>query len=275
MNLPHLTLNDGNTMPQLGAGVWQVPDRDTAEAVRAAAAMGFRLFDGAFIYGNERGLGEGIRTCGVPRGELFITTKVWNADQGHARARASVMRSLDTMKLDYLDLVLIHWPCPRKNLYRETWQALVKMRDEGLMRSIGVSNFNPDHLDAVIADTGVIPVLNQIEVNPRMQNAPLRAANASRRVISQDWSPLGEGKSFSAPAIQEAANRTGRTPAQVVLRWHLQLGSSVIPRAVSPSHIAQNIDLFNFTLTDREMTAIAALDRGERCGPDPLSFEED
>jgi 2,5-diketo-D-gluconate reductase A len=275
MNVPRLILNDGHTMPQLGAGVWQVPDRDTGEAVRAAAAMGFRLFDGAFIYGNERGLGEGIHTSGVARGELFITTKVWNADQGRARARGSVMRSLDTMKLSYLDLVLIHWPCPLKNLYRETWEVLVQLRDEGLVRSIGVSNFNPDHLNAVIADTGVTPVLNQIEVNPRMQNTRLRTANVVRGVISQNWSPLGEGKSFAEPAIQQAANRTGRSPAQVVLRWHLQLGSSVIPRAVRPGHLGQNIDIFDFALTEAEMGAIAALDRGERCGPDPVSFEQD
>lgn len=274
-SVPSLALNDGRSIPQLGAGVWQIPDDETAAVVCAAASAGYRLFDCAFIYGNERGLGEGIRSCGVPRGELFVTSKVWNADHGRARARASILRSLGTMKLDYLDLALIHWPCPKKGLYRESWEELVRLREEGLVRSIGVSNFNPDHLDAIIADTGVKPVLNQIEVNPRMQNAWLRAANAERGILTQDWSPLGECKSFTATAIQDAARRTGRSPAQVILRWHMQLGSSVIPRTVCPLQQKQNIAVFDFALTDAEMQAISLLDWNSRCGPDPLFFEED
>lgn len=273
--VPALTFNDGRTIPQLGTGIWQIPADRTGDIVASAIETGFRLIDGAFIYGNEAGLGEGVRLAGIPRGELFITTKVWNADQGTANARAAVARSLEAMRLDYFDLVLIHWPCPNKNLYVETWEALIAMRDEGLMRSIGVSNFNPDHLDRIIGATGVTPALNQIEVNPRMQNKALSADNAARGIVTQDWTPLGENKSFDAAVITEAAARTGKSPAQVILRWHIQLGHSVIPRAEEAAQQAEDIDIFDFALTDEEMSGIAMLDWNARCGPDPLFFKED
>jgi len=238
-DVPSPSLSDGFTIPQLGMGVWQIPDAQTGAVVASAIEKGYRLLDGAFIYGNEAGLGEGVRLAGLPRKDLFIATKVWNADQGRSKARASVVRSLEVMGLDYLDLVLIHWPCPVKDLYVETWEAMIEMQAEGLMRSIGVSNFNDDHIDRITAATGVAPVLNQIEVNPKMANSALRAANASRRILTQAWTPLGEGKTFGFPHIAEICARTGKSPAQVTLRWHMQLGHSTVTRAESPEHQAE------------------------------------
>ncbi len=211
-----------------------------------------------------------MRLAGLPRKDLFITTKVWNADQGRTKARASVARSLEVMGLDYLDLVLIHWPCPVKYLYVETWEAVIEMQAEGLMRSIGVSNFNADHVDRITAATGVAPVLNQIEVNPKMANSALRAANASRGILTQAWTPLGEGKTFGFPHIADICARTGRSPAQVTLRWHMQLGHLTVTRAASPEHQAENLDIFDFELTAEDMASIARLDWNARCGPDPL-----
>ena len=271
--IPALPLSDGHSIPQLGTGVWQIPNDRTGAVVASAIETGYRLLDGAYIYENEAGLGEGVRLSGLPREELFITTKVWNADQGHDEARASVARSLETMGLDYLDLVLIHWPCPNKDRYVETWEALIEMQAEGLMRSIGVSNFNPDHLDRIIDATGVKPVLNQIEVNPKMANSALRAANAARGVVTQGWTPLGESKTFDFPQIADICARTGKSPAQVTLRWHMQLGHSTVPRATDPAHQRENLDIFDFALTDDDMAAIATLDWNARCGPDPLFFE--
>lgn len=272
-DIPSLPLSDGHSIPQLGMGVWQIPDMQTGAVVASAIEKGYRLIDGAYIYGNEAGLGEGVRLAGVPRDDLFITTKVWNADQGRDKARAAVARSLETMGLDYLDLVLIHWPCPNKGRYVETWEALIEMQAEGLMRSIGVSNFNPDHLDQIIDSTGVKPVLNQIEVNPKMANRALRAANAERGILTQGWTPLGEGKTFGFPQIADICARTGKSPAQVTLRWHMQLGHSTVPRATQPAHQLENLDIFNFTLTEDEMVAIGTLDWNARCGPDSLFFE--
>jgi len=274
-DVPSLSLSDGFTIPQLGLGVWQIPDAHTGAVVASAIEKGYRLLDGAFIYGNEAGLGEGVRLAGLPRKDLFITTKVWNADQGRTKARASVARSLEVMGLDYLDLVLIHWPCPVKDLYVETWEAMIEMQAEGLMRSIGVSNFNADHVDRITAATGVAPVLNQIEVNPKMANSALRAANASRGILTQAWTPLGEGKTFGFPHTADICARTGKSPAQVTLRWHMQLGHSTVTRAESPEHQAENLDIFDFELTAEDMASIAGLDWNARCGPDPLFFEWD
>jgi 2,5-diketo-D-gluconate reductase A len=274
-DVPSLSLSGGLKIPQLGMGVWQIPDAQTGAVIASAIEEGYRLLDGAFIYGNEAGLGEGIRLASVPRQELFITTKVWNADQGRSKARASVTRSLETMRLDYLDLVLIHWPCPVKDLYVETWEALIEMQAEGLMRSIGVSNFNPDYLDRIIDATGVAPVLNQIEVNPKVANSALRAANDYRGILTQAWTPLGEGKTFGFPHIADICARTGKSPAQVTLRWHMQLGHATVTRALTPQHQGENLNIFDFELTAAEMAPIATLDWNARCGPDPLFFEWD
>lgn len=270
--VPMLALNDGTRMPQLGFGIWQVPAETAASTVRSALETGYRLIDGAYIYGNEAGLGEGLRSSGVARKDVFITTKVWNGDQGRDKARASVERSLAAIGVDQLDLVLIHWPLPSRDLYVETWQALIEMRDEGLMRSIGVSNFNAEHLERIIAETGVVPVLNQIEVNPKLQQPELRAVNAKHGIVTQAWTPLGNASSFEDAPIAEAAARTGKSPAQVVLRWHIQLGNAVIPRSEKPARQAENLDVFGFELTPAEMEAIAGLDIGLRCGPDPSVF---
>lgn len=271
-DIPHLRLRDGHTIPQLGFGLWQVPSDTAAEVVASALRTGYRLIDGAYLYRNEAGLGEGLRRSGVPRDEVFVTTKVWNYDHGRDKARASVERSLKTIGVEQLDLVLIHWPVPSQDLYVETWKAFIAMRDEGLMRSIGVSNFNADHLERLIAETGEAPVLNQIELNPMLQQPEMRAANARHGILTQSWTPLGNARSFAAEPIAAAAARTGKSPAQVILRWHIQLGLSVIPRSVNPARQAENLDVFDFALTEEEMAAIATLDVGLRTGPDPSVF---
>ena len=268
-----LTFNDGYTMPQFGFGIWQVPEDIAAEAVEGALRLGYPLIDGAYLYLNEAGLGEGLRASGVPRDEVFVTTKVWNNEQGRDKARASVERSLETIGVDQLDLVLIHWPVPDQDLYVETWKAFIEMRDEGLMRSIGVSNFNKDHLDRIIEATGVVPALNQIELNPELQQPVMRDVDAARGIVTQAWTPLGNGRSFDKAALTAPAQRTGKSPAQVVLRWHLQLGHAVITRSENPERQAQNLDIFDFELTPEEMDAIVTLDVGLRTGPDPSVFK--
>lgn len=272
--IPRLAFHDGHAIPQLGFGIWQVDPAGTADAVASALETGYRLIDGASLYGNEAGLGEGLRRSGLPRDAVFITTKIWNDAQGRAAARDSVRRSLDTIGIDRLDLVLIHWPVPARDLYTETWEALIEMRDEGLTRSIGVSNFNADHLDRIIAATGETPVLNQIELNPELQQPAMRAENAARGIVTQAWTPLGNRRSFDAAPITAAAARTGKSPAQVILRWHLQLGHAVISRSVNPARQAENLAVFDFTLTEAEMAAIATLDAGMRTGPDPSVFRK-
>ena len=272
-DIPRLRFHDGNSIPQLGFGIWQVPPTVAAEAVESALRVGYRLIDGAYLYMNEAGLGEGLKKSGVPREDVFITTKVWNNEQGRDKARASVERSLETIGVDQLDLVLIHWPVPSQDLYVETWRAFIEMRNEGLMRSIGVSNFNADHLQRIIGETGEVPVLNQIELNPELQQPEMRAANARHGIVTQAWTPLGNGRSFEAEPITSAAARSGKSPAQVIIRWHIQLGNAVIPRSVKPARQAENLDVFDFELTDDEMTAISSLDAGLRTGPDPSVFK--
>lgn len=272
-DIPNVTFHDGHTMPQLGFGIWQVDPKIAADVVESALNTGYRLIDGAYLYLNEQGLGEGLRRSGVPREDVFITTKVWNNEHGRDKARASVERSLETIGVDQLDLVLIHWPVPDQDLYLETWEAFIDMRDEGLMRSIGTSNFNADHIDRISNATGEVPVLNQIELNPELQQPKMRAYNASKNIVTQAWTPLGNGRSFDSDVLQTIARRTGKSPAQVVIRWHLQLGNAVIPRSIKPERQAQNLDVFDFELTDDDMAAIATLDVGLRTGPDPSVFK--
>jgi len=269
---PRLVLTDGRSIPQVGFGLWQVPADQTARVVRDGLAAGYRLIDGAAIYGNEAGLGEGLRTASVPRDDIFVTTKVWNDRQGRAESRRAVEESLNRIGVDRVDLMLIHWPCPDQDLYVDTWKTLIDLRDEGRVTSIGVSNFHQTHLERIIGETGVIPVLNQIELHPRLQQAALRDFHAKHGIVTQSWTPLGQGRSFDAPPIRAAAARTGRSPAQVILRWHVQLGCSVIPRSTRAAGLAENLSLFDFSLTAEEMAAIATLDAGERTGPDPEVF---
>jgi 2,5-diketo-D-gluconate reductase A len=267
-----IPLNDGRQIPQLGFGLWQVPAETTAETTATALRMGYRLVDGAAIYGNEDGQGEGVRRSGLPRDQVFVTTKVWNSEQGFDKAIRAAEGSLKRLGLDHVDLLLIHWPCPAKDLYLDTWRALIRLRDEGRAVSIGVSNFLEPHLERIIGETGVTPVLNQVEINPRLQQPGLRAFHAQHGIVTQSWTPLGQRRSFDADPVQAAARRTGKTPAQVILRWHIQIGASVIPRSTREAGLRENLALFDFELTEAEMAAMMTLDEARRCGPDPAAF---
>lgn len=268
-----LTLNDGRAIPQVGLGVWRTPANDAAVVVRTALEAGYRAVDTAAIYGNEAGVGAGVRASGVPRDDVFVTTKLWNESQGYDRALRAFDKSLERLGLDHVDLYLIHWPCPQQELYLESWKALIRLREDGRARSIGVSNFAPEHLDRIIHETGVVPAVNQIELHPRFQQASLRAANAAAGVLTESWSPLGQGQILEDPVIAGLAAKHGVTPAQVVIRWHVQLGLIVIPKSVTPARIVQNLDVFGFVLDRDDMAAMASLDTAEgRIGPDPASF---
>ncbi|WP_277441399.1 aldo/keto reductase [Streptomyces sp. SPB162] len=259
-------------MPQLGFGVWQVPDDEATAAVSTALEAGYRSIDTAAIYGNEEGTGKAIAASGVPREELFVTTKLWNSEQGFDKALAAFDDSLAKLGLDYVDLYLIHWPTPARDLYADTWRALEKIYADGRAKAIGVSNFNPEHLRRVLAEGSVVPAVNQVELHPDFAQAPLRALHAEHGIATEAWSPLGQGKGLlDEPVIGTIAERHGRTAAQVVLRWHLQLGNVVIPKSVTPSRIKENIDVFDFELTDADLTALAGLDAGNRIGSDPES----
>lgn len=269
---PSITLNDGRAIPQLGLGVWQASNEQAATAVRTALQAGYRHVDTAAIYDNETGVGEGIASSGVKREEIFVTTKLWNDAQGGDSALKAFDQSLKRLKLDYVDLYLIHWPAPRKDRYVESWKTLVKLQKDGRAKSIGVSNFTPEHLDRIIAETGVTPVLNQIELHPRFQQTALRDAHAKRGIATESWSPLGQGKLLTDPVIGAIAAKHKRTPAQVIIRWHLDSGLIVIPKSVTPSRIQENADVFGFRLDADDMAKIAGLDAANgRIGPDPLT----
>ncbi|WAL72018.1 aldo/keto reductase [Kitasatospora sp. YST-16] len=270
--VPTVTLNNGIEMPQLGFGVFQVPDEETTAAVAAALEAGYRSIDTAAIYGNERGVGKALAASGLPREELFVTTKLWNADQGHDATLRAFDASLDKLGLEYVDLYLIHWPTPARDLYAESWKAIEELAAEGRIRAAGVSNFQPAHLTRLIEAGGLVPAVNQVELHPGLQQAELRAFHAAHGIATEAWSPLAQGAVLDDPAITAIAARTGKSPAQVVLRWHLQLGNLVIPKSVTPARIRQNLDVFDFALTEDDMTAIAATDRDLRTGPDPDQF---
>lgn len=273
MTQPMMTLNDGRTMPQLGTGIWQIEDAKTPEVVSEALRVGYRLVDGAAAYKNEAGMGRGIRDSDVARDQIFVTSKLWNDAQGHDAALRAFDATMERSGLDYLDLYLIHWPLPAMDAYVDSWKALIRLRDEGRVRSIGVANFHEPHLRRLIDETGVAPALNQIELHPSLTQERMRAVNKQLGIVTQSWTPLGRGDSFDAPAIRDAAARTGRTVAQVILRWHIQHGLSVIPKSEKPERLAENFDVLDFTLTPEEMSAIDALDRGHRTGPDPDTFD--
>lgn len=271
--IPDIPLNDGTTIPQLGFGVFQVDDEGAHSAVATAIDAGYRLIDTARVYRNERGTGRAIAECGVARDELYVTTKVWNSDQGFDETLRAFDASMDRLGLARLDLYLIHWPVPSRDRYVDTFRALVRLREEGRLRSVGVSNFQPDHLRRVIDDTGVTPVLNQVEVHPYLQQPDLLEVHRQLGVVTEAWSPLGQGKGLlDDPALARIAARHGVSPAQVVLRWHLDRGCVAIPKSVTPSRIVENLDVFGFELTDADASEIGELDRGERVGPDPDRF---
>ncbi|MER7955193.1 MULTISPECIES: aldo/keto reductase [unclassified Streptomyces] len=271
--VPSLTLNNGVEMPQLGFGVWQVPDDEATRAVATALEAGYRSVDTAAIYENETGTGRAIAESGIPREELFVTTKLWNSEQGHDTTLRAFDASLDKLGLDYVDLYLIHWPVPAKDAYVDTFRAFEKIYADGRAKAIGVSNFLPEHLERLIGETSVVPAVNQIELHPHLQQRTSREAHARHGIATEAWSPLGQGRGLlEVPAIVAVAQKHGRTPAQVVLRWHLQTGNVVIPKSVTPSRIRENIDVFGFELDDEDMAAIAVLDEDRRLGPHPGEF---
>ncbi|MFD6201453.1 aldo/keto reductase [Streptomyces rubiginosohelvolus] len=267
--VPTVTLNNGVTIPQLGFGVFQVPDDETTAAVSAALEAGYRSIDTAAIYGNEVGVGRALAASGIPREELFVTTKLWNADQGYEATLAAFDASLAKLGLDHVDLYLIHWPTPAHDLYPESWRALEKLAADGRIRAAGVSNFQPAHLSRVLETGTLVPAVNQIELHPGLQQSELRAFHAEHGIATEAWSPLAQGALLKEGALVSIAERHGKSPAQVVLRWHLQLGNIVIPKSVTPERIRQNIDVFDFELSAADLDAVAALDRGMRTGPDP------
>jgi 2,5-diketo-D-gluconate reductase A len=267
-----ITLRDGTTIPQLGLGVFQTPPDITASVVQTALAAGYRHIDTAAVYVNELGVGAGLRASGIERGEVFVTTKLWNADQGFDAAIKGFDHSMKRLGLDYLDLYLIHWPSPRRDLYVDSWRALARLQQDGRVRSIGVSNFSADHLQRLIGETGVTPVLNQIELHPHFQQRALIQVHKQLGITTQSWSPLGQGKALSDPVIGGIAARHGRTPAQIIIRWHLDNGLIAIPKSVTPRRIAENFAVFDFKLSDADLAAIAGLDSAQgRIGPEPAT----
>ncbi|WP_016692226.1 aldo/keto reductase [Rhodococcus rhodochrous] len=270
--IPTVTLNNGVEIPQLGFGVFQIPEDETTAAVSAALETGYRHIDTAAIYGNEAGVGRALADSGLSRDELFITTKVWNSDQGYDATLRAFDTSLAALGLDRLDLYLIHWPTPARDLYADTWRALERLVEEGRLRAAGVSNFQPAHLQRLLDGSSLAPTINQIELHPGLQQSELRAFHAEHGIATEAWSPLAQGAVLDDESITSIAGRTGKSPAQVVLRWHLQLGNVVIPKSVTPSRIRENFEVFDFELTDEDMSTIAGADRDLRTGPHPDQF---
>ncbi|MBA3292997.1 MAG: aldo/keto reductase [Geodermatophilaceae bacterium] len=266
---PTVTLNDSNVIPQLGFGVFKVPPEDTQQVVLAALKAGYRHIDTAQMYGNEAGVGAAIRAAGIPRDEIYVTTKLNNDMHGYDTARWAVEGSLQRLKLSYVDLFLIHWPMPRHNDYVETWTALESVKGDGLATSIGVSNFQPAHLTRLLAESQTVPVVNQVELHPNFQQAELRAMHREHDIATEAWSPLARGALLDEPAIAAIGDEYFKSPAQVLLRWHLQLGNIVIPKSVTPERIVANLRIFDFELSDEDMATINGLETGTRIGPHP------
>jgi 2,5-diketo-D-gluconate reductase A len=262
----HLTLNDGRSIPQLGFGTWKITDEDSAPLVKKAIETGYRHIDTAAIYGNEAGVGLGLRQSGVDREELFVTTKLWNDD--HGDPAAALRTSLDKLGLEYVDLYLIHWPVPEQNLYASAWKTLVTLREQGLAKSIGVSNFYAETLDD-LQDSGVVPAVNQVEIHPTFANRATIEANTARGIVTESWSPLGRAVDLDIPILELIAARVGASVAQVILAWHLAKNFVVIPKTVSPARMRENLETLDLVLTDSDLAAIDALDRGNRTGSDP------
>ena len=270
--LRSISLRAGARIPRLGFGVFQVPPKDTAEAVASALSVGYRHIDTAAAYRNEAGVGQAVSESGLDRGEVFVTTKCFNDDHGYDEARRAFDASLQRLEMDYVDLYLIHWPVPAHDRYVDTWRAFVDLQAEGLIRAIGVSNFQPEHLDRIIAETGETPAINQVELHPYFQQRELRREHERLGIVTESWSPLARGQVLNDPTIVRIAEAHSRTAGQVVIRWHLQLGLVVIPKSVTPERIAQNFDVLDFRLSEHEMEAIDGLDEDRRIGPDPRTF---
>ncbi|OBK76506.1 aldo/keto reductase [Mycobacterium sp. 1164985.4] len=273
MASPSITLNDGNSIPQVGLGVWQTPPEDTERAVATAFEAGYRHIDTAAAYQNEREVGQALEKSGVPRDDVFITTKLWNADHGYDSTLTAFDKSMKRLGLDYLDLYLIHWPMPAKGAFVETFKAFAHLREQGRIRSIGVSNFEPEHLRELVDATGIVPTVNQIELHPLLQQEELREVHAQMGIATEAWSPLGQGSLLKNDTVVSVADKHGKTPAQVLIRWHMQLGNIVIPKSVTPERIVSNFDVFDFELSEQDMASVSELGDGTRLGPDPRTFE--
>lgn len=269
---PIIKLHDGNMMPQLGLGVWQASVDEARSAAVTALEVGYRSIDTAAIYKNEEGIGQALRETDVARDDIFVTTKLWNDDQ--LDAEKALEASLKKLQLDSVDLYLMHWPCPEKDTYVAAWQAMIKLQQQGLTKSIGVCNFNEPHLKRLLDETGVSPVINQVELHPMLQQRTLHSWNAMHHIQTESWSPLAQGGEgvFDQEIIKRLAQKYGKTPAQIVIRWHLDSGLVVIPKSVTPSRIKENFEVFDFRLEKTEVSEIASLDRNNRLGPDPESF---
>ena len=275
MTVPDIALHDGTTIPQLGFGVFQVPPKDTAATVAQALEAGYRHIDTAQMYGNEAGVGEAIKASGIARDELYVTTKLNNSFHRPDDARREIDASLERLGLAQVDLFLIHWPLPTRydGDFVQTWRALIEAKEAGKTRSIGVSNFQPAHLDRIVEETGVVPVVNQVEVHPFFANEAVRAANKRHGVLTEAWAPIAQGKVVDDDTIGEIASLVGRTPAQVALRWHVQRGDIVFPKSVTRSRVEENFALFDFELTDDDMADLTGLNRNERTGGDPDTMD--
>jgi 2,5-diketo-D-gluconate reductase A len=268
--VPFVTLNNGVEMPQLGFGVFLVPADEVVEPVRGALDAGYRLIDTATLYGNEEGVGRAIAESGIPRDDIFITTKVWNSDQGYDRTLEAFDQSTKLLGLDVVDLYLIHWPSPERDLYADTWRALERIYADGRARAIGVSNFHVSHLERILSEGAVVPAVNQVELHPGFPQDELRAFNEQHGIATEAWGPIGRGKGLlDRDEVRAIARAHDKTPAQVVLRWHIQLGVIAIPKSVRPERIRENLDIFDFELTRDDMAALSALDGPGRLGADP------
>jgi len=271
-NMLFATLNNGQQIPRLGLGVYKV-EQDIADSlIVKAIETGYRRIDTAAFYDNELEVGAGIRKSGVPREEIFVTTKIWKEGQGRANAADAIEESLDRLKIGYVDMLLIHWPHPALDLYRETWEVFTEYLATGRVRGIGVSNFEPEHLDKLLESTDVVPAINQVELNPSFQQPRVRAYDIEHGIHTEAWSPISRGRDNDHPVIVGLSKKHGRSPAQVILRWHIQLGNLVIPKTVNPDRLLENISIFDFELDPEDMAAIAAMDTGVRVGLDPKSW---
>jgi 2,5-diketo-D-gluconate reductase A len=270
--IPNFTLHDGVKIPQLGFGVFQVPPDDTEQVVRGAFEIGYRHIDTAAAYRNEKGVGRAVANSELSRDEIFVTTKLWNSNHGFDSTMEAFAKSLGRLGLDHVDLYLIHWPVPSNDRFVDTWRAFERIRAEGGTRTIGVSNFRVEDLERLEAETETRPTVNQVELHPYMQQRELREWHEDHGIATEAWSPIAQGAVLGDETIVAIARTHGRTPAQVVLRWHLQLGNVVIPKSVTPERMRENFALFDFELSDEEMESIEGLDRGERIGPDPATF---
>jgi 2,5-diketo-D-gluconate reductase A len=270
--VPNITLNNGDRIPQLGFGVFQIKPAETTEATLRALEVGYRHIDTAEMYGNEKEVGRAVRESGIPREDVFVTSKLNNDRHAHQDALTAFDRTLDDLGFDYLDLFLIHWPLPDVGDYVETWQAMEEIHRSGRAKAVGVSNFQPHHLQRLFERSDLVPAVNQIEVHPYLTQDPVRAFDAEHGIATEAWSPIAQGLVLDDRIVQAIAEAHGRTPAQVVLRWHIQRGDIVFPKSVTPKRVEENFNLFDFELSDQDMTAITGLNRDPRTGPDPDTF---